>query len=318
MVKAMITFEDVVKDFGEGPVLNGFTMTIPEHELFVLVGPSGSGKTTALKLINRLHDHNAGKITYAGRPVRDYDLRELRWQIGYVLQQIALFPNLTVRQNINLIPEMKRLDKAGMRARGDELLRAVDLDPAEYANRLPAELSGGEAQRVGIVRALAADPPTILMDEPFSALDPLSRRQLQDLLLQLQAQYHKTIVFVTHDMGEALKLGDQIAVVHDGQVAQQGTPAEILHAPATPFVAQFFAGAREPSGLTPLGELVAAGVATAGTATDAPTYSAQTPLREALGDLTAKQVVTVQTSAGDYTLTAGDALAYLLPPSTEQ
>lgn len=313
MTDAMMTFTNVVKDFGDGPVLNGLNLTIPAHQLFVLVGPSGSGKTTALKLINRLHDYDSGCVTYAGKPVQSYDCRELRWQIGYVLQQIALFPHLTVRQNINLIPEMKRLSKTSMRQRGDELLHAVDLDPQAYADRLPAELSGGEAQRVGIVRALAADPPTVLMDEPFSALDPISRVQLQDLLLHLQTQYHKTIVFVTHDMREALKLGDQIALMTHGQVVQQGTPDELLHHPKTRFVTEFFANAQQPDAQASLRELVAAGLTTPGDLPGSLKLTIQSRLEEALSELTAGRSVTITTPDGPMILTPAATLRYLLP-----
>ncbi|MCI1891396.1 MAG: ABC transporter ATP-binding protein [Schleiferilactobacillus harbinensis] len=238
-----VQFNHVQKEFADQMVLTDLNLTIPADEIFVLVGPSGSGKTTTLKMINRLEDPSAGEITYFGRPVADYPLQELRWSIGYVLQHIALFPNMTVAENIAVIPEMKKMAKTKIQSRTTELLAAVDLPAAEYAQRYPHELSGGEAQRVGIVRALAADPGMILMDEPFSALDPLSRKQLQELILRLQAKLHKTIVFVTHDMHEALKVGDRIAVMHNGVIHQVGTPADIQQHPATSFIADFFAGA---------------------------------------------------------------------------
>nr|WP_252895142.1 ABC transporter ATP-binding protein [Liquorilactobacillus satsumensis] len=202
-----IEFTHVQKKFSGKAVIKDLNLAVPANQIFVLVGPSGSGKTTILKMINALIQPNGGEITINGKKITEYRVQDLRWQMGYVLQQIALFPNMTVAQNIAVIPEMKKMPKKKIKERIETLLAQVDLPAAKYAERYPRELSGGEAQRVGIVRALAADPPLILMDEPFSALDPLSRTQLQKLVLRLQAQLHKTVVFVTHDMNEALKMG---------------------------------------------------------------------------------------------------------------
>ena len=195
-----------------GLILDGLDFEIQEGEFFVLVGPSGSGKTTTLKLINRLIEQTDGDIYFEDKRLKDYDLRELRLKTGYVLQQIALFPNLTVAENIALIPEMKNFDKREIKEKTEDLLRKVGLDPKHYMNRLPKELSGGEKQRVGILRAIIANPKILLMDEPFSALDPISKVQLQDLIKQLHDEYKRTTVFVTHDMDEAMKLADRICV----------------------------------------------------------------------------------------------------------
>lgn len=236
----MIEFNHVTKKYGEQLVLKEMNLTIADGEFFVLVGPSGSGKTTTLKMINRLIEPTTGDIFFNGKKLIDYPLRDLRLSIGYVLQQIALFPNLTVSENIELIPEMKKWSKEQRRERVQELLRMVQLAPEEYAHRKPAELSGGEQQRIGILRAIAAKPDIILMDEPFSALDPISREQLQLLIKELHQELSSTIVFVTHDMNEAIHLGDRICIMNEGAVVQTDTPDEIRRNPISTFVAQFF------------------------------------------------------------------------------
>ena len=223
-----------------GLILDGLNFEIQEGEFFVLVGPSGSGKTTTLKLINRLIEQTEGDILFEDKRLKDYDLRELRLKTGYVLQQIALFPNLTVAENIALIPEMKNFDKKEIKEKTEDLLRKVGLDPKHYMNRLPKELSGGEKQRVGILRAIIANPKILLMDEPFSALDPISKVQLQDLIKTLHNEYKMTTVFVTHDMDEALKLADRICILQDGKVVQIATPKEMQDNPANDFVREFF------------------------------------------------------------------------------
>ena len=224
-----------------GLILDGLNFEIQEGEFFVLVGPSGSGKTTTLKLINRLIEQTDGDIYFEDKRLKDYDLRELRLKTGYVLQQIALFPNLTVAENISLIPEMKNFDKKEIKEKTEDLLRKVGLDPKHYMNRLPKELSGGEKQRVGILRAIIANPKILLMDEPFSALDPLSKVQLQDLIKTLHNEYKMTTVFVTHDMDEAMKLADRICVLKEGKVVQIATPEVLKENPADDFVREFFA-----------------------------------------------------------------------------
>ena len=223
-----------------GLILDGLSFEIQEGEFFVLVGPSGSGKTTTLKLINRLIEQTDGDIYFEDKRLKDYDLRELRLKTGYVLQQIALFPNLTVSENIALIPEMKNFDKKEIKEKTEDLLKKVRLDTKHYMNRLPKELSGGEKQRVGILRAIIANPKILLMDEPFSALDPISKVQLQDLIKTLHNEYKMTTVFVTHDMDEALKLADRICILQDGKVVQIATPKEMQDNPANDFVREFF------------------------------------------------------------------------------
>lgn len=235
----MITFDQVSKIYGDTAVVKDLTLTIETGEIFVFIGPSGSGKTTSLKMINKLIENSKGDILIDGKPHSQYDLHELRWNIGYVLQQIALFPNMTVEENIALVPEMKEWDKESIDQRINELLIMVNLDPKSYRKRSVSDLSGGQQQRIGVLRALAANPDILLMDEPFSALDPLSRSKLQDELLAIQGQLHKTIVFVTHDIQEALKLGDRICIMKDGQVEQIGTPDQILNQPESDFVKNF-------------------------------------------------------------------------------
>ena len=236
----MILFENVSKEYEKGKaVVSELDLEIKDGEFFVLIGPSGSGKTTTLKIINRLIPLTEGFIRINDKPISDYNLQELRWNIGYVLQQIALFPNMTVEENITVVPEMKKWSKADMQQRVTELLASVGLDPDTYRNRKTAELSGGEQQRVGVVRALAANPDIILMDEPFSALDPISKSNLQRDVAKLQKKLNKTIVFVTHDMQEALALGDRICLMNKGKIEQIGTPDEIRSHPKNDFVRNF-------------------------------------------------------------------------------
>ncbi|WP_421445098.1 ATP-binding cassette domain-containing protein [Streptococcus suis] len=222
-----------------GPILKNLTFDIQEGEFFVLIGPSGSGKTTTLKLINRLIEQTEGEVFFQGKRLKDFDLRELRLETGYVLQQIALFPNMTVAENIALIPEMKGLNKEETLTRTRELLTKVGLEPDSYLDRLPKDLSGGEKQRIGILRAIIANPKVLLMDEPFSALDPISKAQLQDLIKELHEEFKMTTVFVTHDMDEAVKLADRICLMQDGQVVQLGSPDELRNHPANDFVKEF-------------------------------------------------------------------------------
>ncbi|HEM5432467.1 TPA: ABC transporter ATP-binding protein [Streptococcus suis] len=222
-----------------GPILKNLTFDIQEGEFFVLIGPSGSGKTTTLKLINRLIEQTEGEVFFQGKRLKDFDLRELRLETGYVLQQIALFPNMTVAENIALIPEMKGMGKEETLTRTRELLTKVGLEPDSYLDRLPKDLSGGEKQRIGILRAIIANPKVLLMDEPFSALDPISKAQLQDLIKELHEEFKMTTVFVTHDMDEAVKLADRICLMQDGQVVQLGSPDELRNHPANDFVKEF-------------------------------------------------------------------------------
>ncbi|MBO1307054.1 ABC transporter ATP-binding protein [Enterococcus sp. 669A] len=239
-MEPIIEFKNVGKEFEGQVVLKDLNISVNQGEIFVLVGPSGSGKTTSLKMINGLVEPSEGDVYFKNKRIKDYDIHKLRWQIGYVLQQIALFPTMTVKENIDVIPEMLGWDKKRRSKRADELLEEVDLDPGTYRNRMPAELSGGQSQRIGILRALAAEPDVILMDEPFSALDPISRTSLQDLVLELHQKLGNTIIFVTHNMKEALKLGDRIAVMHEGKLIQCDTPEMIQSQPKDGFVKAFF------------------------------------------------------------------------------
>ncbi|UAL46248.1 ABC transporter ATP-binding protein [Sutcliffiella horikoshii] len=241
----MITFQDVTKTYEDGTTaVQSFNLEIKEGEFFVLIGPSGCGKTTTLKMINRLHNVTNGDILIDGKSISDHNIHELRWNIGYVLQQIALFPHMTIEENISIVPELKSWKKGDISKRVDELLELVGLEPSTYKKRKPSELSGGQQQRVGVARALAANPPIILMDEPFSALDPLSREQLQQDFLSLKKKIQKTIVFVTHDMNEALTLGDRICLMKDGEAVQVGTPEEFVNNPKNDFVKSFIGNRR--------------------------------------------------------------------------
>jgi osmoprotectant transport system ATP-binding protein len=236
----MISFENVTKKYEDGTyAVKDLNLHINEGEFFVLIGPSGSGKTTTLKMINRMVPNSEGLIKIKEKEINEYNIHELRWDIGYVLQNIALFPHMTIEENIAVVPEMKKWETHKINQRIDELLNMVGLEPATYRKRKPHELSGGQQQRVGVARALAANPPIILMDEPFSALDPITRGKLQDDILQLQTQIKKTIVFVTHDMTEALKLGDRICLMRNGKVVQTGTPEELRSEPVNDFVRDF-------------------------------------------------------------------------------
>lgn len=238
----MITFDRVTKSFKQKTVLKEQSFEIGDGEFLVLVGPSGAGKTTILKMINRLVELTDGKIMIDGIPQNQMDLRKLRLSMGYVLQQIALFPNLTVAENIAVIPKMKGWSKGKIAERTVDLLNKVGLPAETYLNRYPNDLSGGEQQRVGIVRAIIHDPKYLLMDEPFSALDPISREQLQQLTKDLQKELGITTVFVTHDVREAIGLADRIAVLNQGELVQLARPEEILTNPADDFVRDLFGG----------------------------------------------------------------------------
>ncbi|MCH5461844.1 ABC transporter ATP-binding protein [Lactobacillus sp. LC28-10] len=253
----MIELINVNKEYQDQHALDHLSLTINDGELFVLVGPSGSGKTTLLKTINRLVVPTSGQVKIDGKDVADTNVQELRREIGYVLQTGALFPNMTVAENASVQLDNLKWPVEKKRVRIAELMTAVGLDPDHFLGRMPSELSGGEAQRVGIVRALASKPGLVLMDEPFSALDPVSRRQLQQIVINLHQNLDSTIVFVTHDMHEALRLADRIAVVHDGRLQQVGTPTEILSEPANAFVSNFFADEQQTDQL--LGQVLAAG-----------------------------------------------------------
>ena len=240
---AVVAFEHVTKRYGGSgtpAAVDDLTLTVPAGEICVLVGPSGSGKTTTMKMVNRLIEPTSGRITIDGEDVTRLPAVELRRSIGYVIQQVGLFPHLTVGENVAVVPRLLRWDEGRIRERTDELLEMVGLEPATYRPRYPSALSGGERQRIGVARALAADPPVMLMDEPFGAVDPIRRDRLQNEFLRLQARLRKTIVFVTHDVDEAIKMADRIAILgRGGRLAQYDTPDAILAAPASEFVERF-------------------------------------------------------------------------------
>ena len=240
---AVVAFEHVTKRYGRSggpPAVDDLTFTVAAGEICVLVGPSGSGKTTTMKMVNRLIEPTSGRITIDGQDVMSLPAVELRRRIGYVIQQVGLFPHLTVAENIAVVPGLLDWDKPRIRTRVEELLDLIGLEAGSYADRYPAELSGGERQRVGVARALAADPPVMLMDEPFGAVDPIRRDRLQNEFLRLQDKVGKTVIFVTHDVDEAIKMADRIAILQrGGTLAQYDAPAAILAEPASEFVEHF-------------------------------------------------------------------------------
>jgi osmoprotectant transport system ATP-binding protein len=236
-----VSYEATTKRYpgADTPAVDELTLEVPAGEICVLVGPSGCGKTTAMRMVNRMIEISSGEIKIGEQSVRDKDPSQLRREIGYVIQQIGLFPHRTISQNIAAVPGLLGWKKDRIRARSSELLELVGLDPS-LGDRYPAQLSGGQQQRIGVARALAADPLVMLMDEPFGAIDPINRERLQNEFLRLQAEIRKTILFVTHDIDEAIKMGDRIAIMREhGRVEQYATPAEILMAPATEFVEDF-------------------------------------------------------------------------------
>lgn len=237
-----IQLQELTKDYGGGgrPAVDRLSLDIPQGEMVILVGSSGCGKTTTMKMINRIIEPTSGRIILDGEDVTAADPDELRRRIGYVIQQIGLFPHMTIAENIATVPLLLGWTKQRTNERVDELLDVVGMPAGQFRSRFPKELSGGQRQRVGVARALAADPDVMLMDEPFGAIDPITRDRLQNEFLRIQAEMHKTIVFVTHDIDEAIKMGDRIAILQDGaQIAQYGTPEEILTNPANDFVVDF-------------------------------------------------------------------------------
>jgi osmoprotectant transport system ATP-binding protein len=235
----MIRFHEVSKRYGEKVAVSGLDMTVENGSVCVLIGPSGCGKSTTLRMINRLLEPDEGMIEVDDQYLRDYDPAQLRLKIGYVIQSVGLLPHMRVWHNISLVPRLLGWDKPRRRERADELLDTVGLDPGEYRDKYPAQLSGGEAQRVGVARALAADPPYLLMDEPFGAVDPLTRTTLQQSFREIQSRLKKTVVLVTHDLDEAIYLADRIALMKDGVLQQFGSPAQVLSHPANDFVREF-------------------------------------------------------------------------------
>ena len=240
MADAVLRFDNIGKVYPDGTrAVSAFSLEIERGEFIVLIGPSGCGKTTTLRMVNRLIEPSSGTIYLDGRDFRQVRPVELRRRLGYVIQRIGLMPHLTIAENITFVPRLTKVAAAKRRARAEELLEMVGLEPAQYLDRYPAELSGGQQQRIGVLRALAHDPDIILMDEPFGALDPLMRDQLQEELKRLQRTVSKTIIFVTHDMDEALTMADRIVLMKDGEIVQVGTPEDMLRHPKDTFVSQF-------------------------------------------------------------------------------
>jgi osmoprotectant transport system ATP-binding protein len=239
----MIEIEHVTKSYGERTVVDDLSLHVPEGAFCVLLGPSGCGKSTTLRMINRLVPFDSGTIRVGGEEVRHLSPEALRRRIGYAIQSVGLFPHWLVQDNIATVPRLLGWPRARVRDRVEELLLMLRLDPAIYRGKYPHQLSGGEQQRVGVARALAADPDLLLMDEPFAALDPIARTALQDELLRIQRETRKTVVFVTHDIDEALKLASVIGVLERGRLAQWGSPIELLEQPASDFIAEFVGGA---------------------------------------------------------------------------
>ena len=280
---ATVEFDHVTKRYDSTAkdtpgAVNDLSMVVPAGKICVLVGPSGCGKTTSLKMVNRLIEPTGGRILLDGVDAATREVTELRRGIGYVIQQVGLFPHQTIGENVVVVPRLLGWPEARRRERAEELLALVGLDPARYRDRYPSQLSGGERQRVGVARALAADPPIMLMDEPFGAVDPIVRERLQDEFLRLQETLAKTILFVTHDIDEAIKMGDLVAVMQvGGHLAQFGPPGEILAAPADEFVARFVGADRglKRLALSRVGDLELRQVAMARVGADAATARAE-------------------------------------------
>jgi osmoprotectant transport system ATP-binding protein len=298
---AEIVFDRVTKVYpgSDRPAVDDLTITIPAGEICVLIGPSGGGKTTAMKLVNRLISLTSGDITIDGQSINSLDPVELRRGIGYVIQQIGLFPHMTIEANVATVPRLVGWDRARVRDRARELLDLVGLDPGEYAKRYPSQLSGGQRQRVGLARAMAADPPLMLMDEPFGAIDPITRERLQSDFLRLHREVRKTVIFVTHDIDEAIRMGDRICILRQGgSLAQFDTPQAILANPADEFVADFVGADR---GLKRLGLMTLA---------DVPLLSEPTPngdrRPEATPEMTLRDALSLMLTEGSADLVVRD------------
>jgi len=293
---ATVEFRDVTKRYADQIAVDSLSFTVPAGKICILVGPSGSGKTTSLKMVNRLIEPSAGAILIDGHDVTKEEPTQLRRRIGYVIQQVGLFPHQTIAENVATVPVLLGWTKQRIAARVTELLALVGLDPARYAPRYPAQLSGGERQRVGLARAIAANPPLMLMDEPFGAIDPIVRARLQDAFLDLQKEVRKTVVFVTHDIDEAIKIGDRIAILRKGgRLAQYDTPRNILEKPADDFVAEFVGRDRALKALA----LHAVGELELGPPADGPRVSRTSTVRDALALAVEKHAQVLAVTDGD-------------------
>jgi osmoprotectant transport system ATP-binding protein len=301
---AELVFDEATKVYPgrDGAAVDGLSLTVPAGEICVLVGPSGGGKTTALKLVNRLIELTSGDIRIDNRSIREHNLTELRRSIGYVIQQVGLFPHLTIAENVATVPRLLGWPDSHVRARVEGLIHLVGLDPSLVRDRYPAQLSGGERQRVGVARAMAAEPPLMLMDEPFGAVDPIVRDRLQDEFLDLHQRLGMTVIFVTHDVDEAIKLGTRVAVyAQGGHLVQYNSPAEILTRPANAYVAQFVGADRflKRLSLVKVGEIGLAPLTAAGS--QLPAIGSDTSGRDALAAILAKpeEMVRVVSSTGE-------------------
>ena len=300
---AAIEFRAVTKRYSgrTAAAVHELSLSVPAGEICVLIGPSGSGKTTAMKMVNRLIDITEGDITVGGQSVRSLDLTELRRGIGYVFQQIGLFPHMSVEDNIGTVPRLLGWPKQRIRDRVGELLELVGLEQSD-AKRYPGQFSGGQRQRIGVARAMAADQPIMLMDEPFGAVDPIARDRLQNDFLRLHAEVRKTVIFVTHDIDEAIKMGHRIAILREGELVQYGTPDDILANPANEFIADFVGADRGLKRLLlrKLAEIELSPAAN-GERDDLPTIDEDTSLRDALSMMVTQRVsaLTVLGSAGE-------------------
>jgi osmoprotectant transport system ATP-binding protein len=289
---ATVEFRDVTKRYADQVAVDGLSFTVPAGKICILVGPSGSGKTTSLKMVNRLIEPTSGAILIDGHDVTKEEPTQLRRRIGYVIQQVGLFPHQTIAENVATVPVLLGWTKQRIAARVAELLALVGLEPGRYAKRYPAQLSGGERQRAGVARALAAEPPVMLMDEPFGAVDPIVRDRLQSELLRIQRELGTTVLFVTHDIDEAIRLGDRVAVMRGGALVQYAPPGELLAHPANDFVAQFVGSDR---GLKRLGLLTVGGadvdtsVDRASVDRNAPLLTPSMSLRDALAQMLASE-----------------------------
>jgi osmoprotectant transport system ATP-binding protein len=296
----MITFDNTSKAYAGVPAITSLNLNIARGELLVLLGPSGSGKSTALKMINRMVDHDSGRILLDGQEIYSFNVQDLRRRMGYAIQSVGLFPHWTVARNIATVPRLLGWSEDRISQRVDELLTLFAMEPAQYRQRRPHQLSGGQQQRVGVARALAADPDVLLMDEPFGALDPVTRASLQLELLRIHRASGKTIVLVTHDIDEALLLATRIVLLQQGQIVQAGTPLELLQHPANDFVADFLG--RADAGLKLLSLRTVAGYVRPATQDTQPTLSPalhtttlqlDTTVREAISHMAALGVTTL-------------------------
>ena len=288
---AAIEFRAATKRYPgrDAPAVRELSLSVPAGEICVLIGPSGSGKTTAMKMVNRLIDITEGDITIGGQSVRSLDLTELRRGIGYVFQQIGLFPHMSVEDNIGTVPRLLGWDKQRIRNRVGELLELVGLDQSD-ARRYPGQFSGGQRQRIGVARAMAADQPIMLMDEPFGAVDPIARDRLQNDFLRLHAEIRKTVIFVTHDIDEAIKMGQRVAILKDGELVQYGTPDDILARPVDGFVSDFVGADRGLKRLRLRALRDIELTSTNGGADELPTIDERTSLRDALSLMVTRRV----------------------------